>query len=547
MVCLSGSCGVSSSPVHGRQVGVRPGISPPAINATGGARREAGVIGLLEGTHEPGCGVLAGSRLARRLPAASMRPVRRLLAAPLIALLAAACAAPAAASPAQLTFFEAGSRLLEPRHESATFAQLKDLGVHALRLELRWSAVAPAPTSARAPRFDATDPSRYAWGAYVSVVARAKALGWPVLLTVTGPAPRWATSNRRAPYVTRPDGLAFERFMTAVGREFSTKVALYSIWNEPNHPAFLMPQWTASGNPASPAIYRHLYQHGYDGLLAAGLRHPKVLFGETAPAGYTRVTPSREGLLHAVAPLAFLRSAFCLDSGYRRAGSCAKLQIAGFADHPYSKAVGPTWVPPGGDDVTIGSLSRLSSALDGAAAAGAIPAATPIYLTEFGVQSYPNRRLGVPVATQAEYDAVAERIAYDNPRVAGFSQYLLRDDPLGGAPGASVHGGTVGFQTGLEYASGGHKPLYEGWRLPLAVYPRSGGSSLWGLVRPSSAPTTVSVLAGPSSSRLRILTHVRTDPLGYWTLETPTSAAVWRVRWRSPAGRTYEGAAVAPY
>src|SRR6185312_11260308 len=90
VVCLSGSCGVSSSPVHGRQVGVRPGISPPAINATGGARREAGVIGLLEGTHEPGCGVLAGSRLARRLPAASMRPVRRLLAAPLIALLAAA-------------------------------------------------------------------------------------------------------------------------------------------------------------------------------------------------------------------------------------------------------------------------------------------------------------------------------------------------------------------------------------------------------------------------------------------------------------------------
>ena len=78
----------------------------------------------------------------------------------------------------------------------------------------------------------------------------------------------------------------------------------------------------------------------------------------------------------------------------------------------------------------------------------------PIYLTEFGVQSYPNKQLGVPVSVQAEYDAMAEQIAYNNPRVAAFSQYLLRDDPLGGAPGASVNGGTVGFQTGLEYVNG---------------------------------------------------------------------------------------------
>ena len=479
-----------------------------------------------------------------------MADLRRLLAAALVLASATLADAPlAGASSSQVTFFEAGSRLLEPRHESATFAQLKELGVHALRIELRWSTVAPRPASARAPRFDATDPASYSWGPYPSVLARAKALGWSVLLTVTGPAPRWATSNRRAPYVTRPDGLAFERFMTAVGREFVSQVALYSIWNEPNHPAFLMPQWTASGNPASPSIYRHLFQHGYAGLRAAGIAHPKVLFGETAPAGYDTVRPSREGLLHAVAPLAFLRSAFCLDASYRRAGSCARLQIAGFADHPYTKAVGPTWVPPGADDVTIGSLSRLSAALDRAAVAGAIPSATPIYLTEFGVQSYPNRRLGVPVSTQAEYDAVAERIAYDNPRVAGFSQYLLRDDPLGGAPGASVHGGTVGFQTGLEYATGAHKPLYDGWRLPLAVYPRPSGSSLWGLVRPAVGPTTVSVLvaSSPSSRRFRILTHVRTDASGYWTLETTTTAPVWRVRWRGPSGRTFEGAPVAPY
>ncbi len=35
----------------------------------------------------------------------------------------------------------------------------------------------------------------------------------------------------------------------------------------------------------------------------------------------------------------------------------------------------------------------------------------PIYLTEFGVQSHPNKYLGVSVAKQAEFDAIAEHIA----------------------------------------------------------------------------------------------------------------------------------------
>ena len=62
----------------------------------------------------------------------------------------------------------------------------------------------------------------------------------------------------------------------------------------------------------------------------------------------------------------------------------------------------------------------------------------PIYLTEFGVQSKPNRELGVSVAKQAQFDAIDEHIAWSNPRVAAFSQYLLKDDPLGGSAGSSV-------------------------------------------------------------------------------------------------------------
>src|SRR5262249_37179289 len=142
----------------------------------------------------------------------------------------------------------------------------------------------------------------------------------------------------------------------------------------------------------------------------------------------------------------------------------------------------------------IGALSRLSNALDLAARAGAIPAHLPIYLTEFGVQSKPNRYLGVPVAQQAEYDAISEHIAYSNPRAAASSKYLLKYAPPGGAPGASVHGGTIGFQTGLEYVNGSPKPLYSGWPVPLTVARAGHQYSLWGLCRLANGPTRVTVL-----------------------------------------------------
>ena len=125
---------------------------------------------------------------------------------------------------------------------------------------------------------------------------------------------------------------------------------------------------------------------------------------------------------------------------------------------------------------------------------------------------------------QAEYDAMAEQIAYDNGRVVAFSQYLLEDDPIGGAPGASVNGGTVGFQTGLEYANGRPKPLYSAWPLPLVVSKRRHGYSLWGLVRPAGKATTVTVLVRrKGSSSYRTLRTVHTNSAGYWTLSSSTS------------------------
>jgi hypothetical protein len=453
--------------------------------------------------------------------------------------------APAFASHSQATYFEANPLLLNGTTRAATFTQLQRLGVRALRLELAWSDVAPGSTSATKPSFEATNPAAYGWGAYDAVITEAARLHWKVLLTVTSPVPRWATSNKKAPYVTRPDPKDFQEFMTAVGRHYGSVVTAFSIWNEPNHPAFLLPQWNSNGTPASPRIYRGLFQAAYTGLQAAGLASPAILFGETAPTGYSKVNVHREGsraLLHDVAPLAFLREALCLNSRYRKSSSCSLLPMAGYAHHAYTIPAGPHYVDPNRDDVQIGTLSRLSTALDKAAAVHAIPAHLPIWLTEFGVQSKPNKYLGVSAAQQAEFDAISEQIAWSNPRVTAFSQYLLKDDPVGGAPGASVHGGTVGFQTGLEYVNGKPKPLYAAWPVPLTATKTHGGFSLWGLVRPATGATQLTVLVLLKGSHsYRTLKTVTTNSLGYWTLHTSVRGQYFRVRWTSPEGARYEG------
>jgi Cellulase (glycosyl hydrolase family 5) len=480
-------------------------------------------------------------------------PSRPLLPA-LLAILTlgglASIPATALASHNEAVYFEGSTDLLSAATRPHAIAQLKTLGVKALRVEMSWYDVAPGQKSASKPNFEATNPGAYAWGEYDALIHEAQALGWKVLLTVTSPVPRWATSNKAAPYITSPDDQDFEQFMTAVGRHYGSSV-LYAIWNEPNHPAFLRPQFTAKGQPASPRVYRGLYQAGYAGLQAAGLAHPQVLMGETAPFGYDSVNVRREGVLHDVAPLAFLRGMLCLNAHYQKSGSCGELQTAGYAHHAYTLPAGPYYKPSRPDerdDVVIGTLSRLSNALNKAAAAHAIPGGVPIYLTEFGVQTFPNRELGVSFAKQAQFDAIDEHIAWSNPRVAAFSQYLLKDDPLGGRAGSSVNGGVVGFQTGLETVSGAHKPLYSSWPVPLTVTKSGHGYSLWGLIRPTLGSTKLTVLVRRrGAKKFTTLKTVTTNSLGYWSFASSTQGTAWRVRWVSPSGVKYEGTPIAAY
>ena len=441
---------------------------------------------------------------------------------PLGVLLCLLLSAPASASRTQSLTFEAPRDLMNPVTRPAALAELQSLGVRSLRVIVTWRDVAPAAAQATMPaNFEPSDPGGYAWGEYEALLAAAKARNWPVLITISGPVPKWATASKLDD-VTRPSTTAFAAFATAVGRKFGEQVNAWAIWNEPNQPQFLRPQFADGGKAASPRIYRELYRAGVRGLQKAGQSNDAILIGETSPRGNARV----------VAPLRFLRAMLCLDAKYKKVRKCAPLSASGYAHHAYTTRQGPFFKPPQRDDVTIGVLGRLTTALNRAHAAGALTSRLRVHLTEFGIQSTPDTLSGVSLAKQVEYRAISERIAFDNPRVVSFSQYLLRDsDPTG----PNDYGG---FESGLRFADGKPKPSLPAFRLPLAVRRTGSTASIWGLVRPAGAVTTATITyANRGSSRFLPLRNVTTNAFGYFSLRTSWRAGRrWNVTWQGQTG-----------
>jgi hypothetical protein len=429
----------------------------------------------------------------------------------------------AGANSRQFTTVEAPSELLFSGSPDAALDQIRDLGATAIRLQLSWSSVAPDPNASRPPSFNQTDPNAYppgAWARYDAAIDGARARGLKIYVTLTGPAPRWATAAKRDG-LTKPSAEAFSKFASAAGRRYGSKVSWWSIWNEPNLGKLLKP----IKRLASATVYRQLYLQAYSGLRGVGVRAP-ILIGELAPIGNSiRDT----GTLH---PLAFLRKVLCLDSRWHKSSKCAKVPTQGFAMHPYTTQFGPFFRPQDQDDVTIGVLSRLVKALDRAANAGALPRRLPVYVSEFGVQSYPDKLFGVPLPTQSDFRSIGEKMAWSNARVKSFSQYLLRDDP----PTPGAHGK---FESGLFlYQDSAPKPSYFGFRLPLVVTKGKGARvALWGFVRPAHGRAgSLEVQMEDRRGGWKKLATQRYGAGGYWTRSATTKAGrQWRVVWTDPA------------
>ena len=354
------------------------------------------------------------------MTAVPFRPARALLAAVAAAsvLLTGCLVAPSDTRAARglelalqddATFLVGGKRV--PRERALDLA--RQVGVTRLRANVLWSYVMPEDQY-KARRKPAQ--VSYLFDLYDSLIDDAAENGIRVHLSLTGPAPRWArpkASVRQAWY--KPNTREFGEFAGVVAEHFAGRVDRYSIWNEPNWKTWLGPL------KSSPALYRSLYIRGYDAIKDVD-RRAKVLIGETSPF-------ERRGL--STAPLAFLRAVTCVDKKYKRARSCPKLKADGYAHHPYDFRHAPDFQYPGADNVTLGTLRRLTLALDKLSRAGVLRknggGRMPLYLTEYGYFATGHRALAPK--TRSRYLQEAYSIALRNSRVKSQLQYLLVSPP----------------------------------------------------------------------------------------------------------------------
>jgi hypothetical protein len=289
----------------------------------------------------------------------------------------------------------------------------RSLGVTRIKVNVNWAfAMSRAQMSSRSrPRGFTT----YGFARYDPLIDAAARHGIRIHAALTGPAPRWATGNRRKVGGHRPNVREFETFARQAVQHFKGRVDRYSIWNEPNWKTWLGP------SRAAPGLYRALYLRGYRAIKTVDPA-AKVLIGETAP--YRRPGFSS-------APLAFLRSVACVNKRYRRSGRCPQLRADGYAHHPYEFRRSPRYRYPGADNVTMGTLGRLTRALDRLQRAGALRknggGRLSVFLTEFGYFARGHRAL--PRRTRSRYLAQGFNIALRNGRVRSQLQYLLVSPP----------------------------------------------------------------------------------------------------------------------
>jgi hypothetical protein len=509
--------------------------------------------------------------------------------AALACLILAGCgssSAPSAKSPQtgpESLFQAPGLLLADP---AGALDRMKALGVDRVRVFLNWNTVAPAATAAaRPPGFNPADPAAYPagnWGIYDEIVRDAAARGIGLDLTLTGPAPQWATGRGGArggpPGVWKPSAVQFGDFVHAVGTRYSgsykppgssaalPRVDFWAIWNEPNYGVDLAPQAIDNSTvEVAPALYRRLLDAAWAALQQTGHGGDTIVIGETAPRGLT--TGNNPGNFSGMVPLRFVRALYCVDNAYKRltgqaaamrscptstgtaafaAAHPALFRASGFADHPYPQGVPPNvGTPEEPDYADLPAIPKLERALDTVTAVYGSNKRFDIYDTEFGYQTNPPEKLlrAISPTLASYYLNWAEYLHYEDPRIRTYDQYLLVDPT--GADGGN-------FATGLESPTGVPKATFYAYRMPLYL-PHTTGSAgsplvVWGAARPADIagrqtgkPQQVELQfeAGSKGPFKTIRTITLTDPYAYYDVsQSFARSGILRASWRSPTGET---------
>ena len=517
-------------------------------------------------------------------------------------------AAPSHASTEQEMIIQEDPLLLSAQDQAevdAVFMAFKAVGIDRVRVSLFWDHVAPERLSQSKPDFPEpgpSDPAAYpagTWTRYDRIMLASRRIGVDVLMTLTGPGPAWATPGTRCkkagPFVGceegvyKPDAREFQDFATAAGTRYSGSYQLepdapaghgespivlprvdhWSIWNEPNFPAWLLPMWRANSPrtpkqmvAVAPHHYRGLVDAAYAGLDATGHGDDTVLIGETAPRG--EKNPKQLG--KAMPPAEFVRELYCLTAAYRPyTGRAARLRgcpvtaaerdefvdehsglfrSQGWAQHAYSvfkkRWRTPTWRHELRDNVPIGNIDHLIRTLDRVTGVwDSLEFRKGIWITEYGYQTTPpDPTAGVDLERQGPLSSWGEFVAYNNPRVASIAQFLLFDDKPLAELAEDDPRRWVTWQSGLYTADGEAKPYLDDFRWPLHVARRGAGMRVFATSRPAptGSPLTARIeFAPPGGPWTRLRTVRVTNPRGYLDASVrPPGRGQIRVVWEQP-------------
>lgn len=361
---------------------------------------------------------------------------------------------------------------------SSRVTELDRLGFDVVRVTLNWSNIE-------------REPGTFTWGRADRLLRMLDAHDLSPVVTLWG-TPPWANGGF-GPNVAPSRGEDFERFAHEAATRFPF-VRYWTIWNEPNKPAWL--------RPASAVTYvTQLLNPAYRGIKLANPA-ARVAGGVTAPRGGTGGT----------SPVDFIR---------RMRGAGARLDA--YAHHPYPVFPGDT--PHRGGctckTITMASLDRLVKIVG-----QAFPRAR-IWLTEYAYQTNPPDPFGVSLADQARFLGEGALRAYRAPKVDMLVHYLYRDEPDLGR-----------WQSGLETVDGRAKPARAAAMLPFAQLSRhSGKTTVWGQVRPGKGPRRY-VLQRFSGGRWTNVGGVRTtNGRGFFTARLVAYRGT-RLRVVQPGGAT---------
>lgn len=420
-----------------------------------------------------------------------------------------------------------------PEQMTSTLDTLQSFGVDRIRVSVFWSLVAPANDQPQKPSFDATDPAQYPaihWERYDRLIQAAQARGILINLNITSPVPRWAAGEAPRADIQGtfgPNPEEFGKFVRAVGTRYSgvyaglPRVDYWSIWNEPNQAGWLTPQWGPDPRNAkkfvdsSPALYRKLLQHSWQGLADSGHGSDTILVGETAPQG----EKNDKDITQSIDALKFIRRMYCLDDNLNvlkgsdaRVRDCpgdigtfvaqnpALFRATGFAHHPYALLTPPGRRSSWPDWVSIADLKMLSRELSRIyrryGQKMQSRRGVPLYLTEYGYQTKPDPFVAnfVSFSRQAAWINQAEYMAYRNANVRTLSQFLLVDDaPVAGESNPRLAYRT--FQSGLQLLAGRRKPSYKAYITPIHLTQtrvrRGRSTTVFGMLRPAAPAATV--------------------------------------------------------